>query len=121
MNKIKIKVGQTELTADLIDTELAEKIAEILPLTSSVSRWGDEIYFEIPLSYDIRNSTTDVDIGDLAYWPQGRCFCIFYGLTPASIGDKPIPASEVEVFGKIQGDAKALKYEKSPEISVDQL
>jgi hypothetical protein len=50
-----------------------------------------------------------VSIGDLGYWPDGNAFCIFFGPTPVSKGDEIRPASPVTVFGKVTGDAEALK------------
>jgi len=35
--------------------------------------------------------------------------CIFFGPTPASNGPEPVPASEVNIVGKILGDARKLK------------
>lgn len=54
--EIKITVGATTLEADLLDTELAKKITEMLPLESRPNRWGDEIYFSIPLEYSINRA-----------------------------------------------------------------
>jgi hypothetical protein len=42
-----------------------------------------------------------VDEGDLAYWPTMPAFCIFFGPTPVSTGNRPRAASPVNVFGKI--------------------
>ena len=46
-----------------------------------------------------------VELGDLGYWPPGSAFCIFFGPTPASRGQEIRPASPVNVFGRISGDA----------------
>ena len=67
-----------------------------------------------PLSNDAglivgRTPRETVDLGDLGYWLQGSCFCIFFGPTPMSRGDEIRPASEVEVFGKLDGDPKEFK------------
>jgi len=45
-------------------------------------------------------------MGDLGYWPPGHAFCIFFGRTPVSRGNEIRPASAVNVFGKVEGDAK---------------
>jgi hypothetical protein len=39
--EIKITVGATTLEADLLETELAKKITDMLPLESRPNRWGD--------------------------------------------------------------------------------
>jgi hypothetical protein len=51
----------------------------------------------------------DVDIGTLAYWPTGHAFCIFFGPTPVSTGQRPRAYSPVNVFGHVIGDATLLK------------
>ena len=110
MAKIMISVGNVSLEAEMLDTPTAEKILESLPFESSANVWGDEIYFDIPLSLEQEpNARADVDVGDLAYWPAGPAFCIFFGPTPVSTGDQPRAYSPVNVFGRIVGDAKQLK------------
>jgi hypothetical protein len=54
-----------------------------------------------------------VDVGDLAYWPPGKGFCIFFGPTPMSEGSQPRPASPVTVFGRVEGDATIFTSVKS--------
>ena len=63
----------------------------------------------IPVDGDVENPKVVVELGDLAFWPPGNAFCIFFGRTPASKGDEIRPASEVNVFGRIIGDSKVFK------------
>jgi hypothetical protein len=49
-----------------------------------------------------------MESGELAYWPPGSAFCIFFGATPASQGSECRAASNVNVFGKVLGDLEAL-------------
>lgn len=111
--KIKIISGDIEVNAELNKSNTAKKIAKILPIEASANRWGDEIYFEIPLKIEEESSTEIVDVGDLAYWLDGSCFCIFFGRTPASTDKRPRASSAVNVFGKILGNATVLKKIKS--------
>ena len=48
-------------------------------------------------------------IGELGYWPSGNAFCIFFGPTPISRGDKIVPASAVNIIGKVLGEAVRFK------------
>jgi hypothetical protein len=50
-----------------------------------------------------------VNVGDLGYWPTGRAFCIFFGLTPASVPGEIRPASAVNLVGRLRGDPCCLK------------
>ena len=110
MAKINISAGNISLEAEILDTPTASKILEALPLESSANVWGDEIYFDIPLRLEQEpDARADVEIGDLAYWPAGPAFCIFFGPTPVSTGDQPRAYSPVNVFGRVLGDAKQFK------------
>lgn len=108
-NKIKITAGSVSMTAELNGSACAAKIWEALPLETRGSTWGDEIYFGIPVDCDPENPRETVEMGDLGYWLEGSCFCIFFGPTPMSRGNEIRPASAVEVFGRIEGDAKEFK------------
>ena len=94
----------------MLDTPTAYKILEALPLESSANVWGDEIYFDIPLNLAPEpDARAEVEVGDLAYWPAGPAFCIFFGPTPVSTGDQPRAYSPVNVFGRVLGDATQFK------------
>ncbi len=86
-----------------------------MPIEARANTWGDEIYFEIPVSCEPENPREVVEMGDLAYWPPGRAFCVFFGPTPASERDEIRPASAVNVIGKVEGDATVLKAVQSGE------
>ena len=110
MAKINMSVGNLSLEAEMLDTPTAIKILEALPFEGSANVWGDEIYFDIPLRLEQEpDARADVEIGDLAYWPAGPAFCIFFGPTPVSTGDQPRAYSPVNVFGRVLGDAKQFK------------
>jgi len=111
--KIKIIATQIEMIAELNDTKTAQKLWEVLPIRGIGNRWGDEIYFSIPVKTEIDNLQEIVEIGDIAYWPEGPAFCIFFGPTPISSGDKIRPASAVTVLGKLLGNPKDFKKIKS--------
>ena len=104
--KIKISASSVEMEAELDDSDTAEKIWEILPIEGQANRWGEEIYFSIPLKLPEENAKETVEDGDLAFWPSGSGFCIFFGPTPISRNGEIRPASPVNVFGKVLGDAK---------------
>ncbi len=98
------------VTAELFDTDLAEKIAAILPFEGRLNTWGKEIYFPIPVKSSITHPRDVVERGDIAYWPDGACLCLFFGPTPASrTPDEVRPASPVEVVGKMEGDFSVLE------------
>ena len=118
--RISIKAGKIEVTAELNDTKTAQAIWDALPIKSRGNRWGDEIYFSIPLKLEAENAQEVVTAGDLGYWPPGNAFCIFFGPTPMSQGEEIRPASAVNVFGKVSGDATVFKQVASgTELTID--
>lgn len=109
MKKIRITAGDVTATATLNETKTAEAIWAALPIEARASTWGDEIYFSIPVKMGTERGQEVVELGDLGYWAPGSAFCIFFGPTPASRGNEIRPASEVTVFGKVEGDPKLFK------------
>lgn len=108
--KILIEIEGEKLEAELNDTPQAKVVAQALPIESSIKTWGDEIYFSAGLRISVDDIlTTNVQIGDLGYWPEGDCLCIFFGPTPMSTSDKPVPASGVFIVGKLLSDPKKCK------------
>jgi len=109
---IIIQIGDEEFTARLSpegSPQTVDRILAALPVRAQASTWGEEVYFPIPVEMDAENAVARVSVGDLGYWPEGHCFCIFYGRTPMSgPDDVPIPASPVNLIGTIDG-AERLK------------
>ena len=109
MEKIRITIRDIVLYGELYDTKTAKAISDILPIETSPEEWGDEFYFEIPVEMPLdETATTKVKVGDIGYWPPGNALAIFFGPTPISKGFEPVPASDVNIVGKITGDATLL-------------
>ncbi len=106
---IRITAGSISALATLDDSTTARAIWEALPIEAKAETWGDEIYFAIPVTLKEDAARPVVEAGDLGYWPPGRAFCIFFGPTPVSRGDEIRPASPVNVFGHMQGDAAVFR------------
>jgi hypothetical protein len=111
--KIKISTKSAgDVPAEIIESlspKTAKAIINALPIRGRANRWGDEIYFNIGISVPEEGAKQDVEVVDLGYWPPGQAFCIFFGPTPASRGNKPRAASPVNVFGKVTGDPGAFR------------
>jgi hypothetical protein len=93
--KIRITAGKVEMLATLNDSETAKKLLAVLPVKSTAQRWGDEVYFSIPLKAPGEKPQASVPSGAIAYWPVDPSFCIFFGQTPYS---------PVNVLGRVEGD-----------------
>ena len=106
---IRITVGKLVFDGELNDTATAQRVCDALPIEGQVNRWGDEIYFGIPVTGDTDDEMrTVMEIGELAFWPPGHALCIFWGPTPASQADEPRAASDVVPIGKLSGDFSKL-------------
>ena len=102
--KIQITTQNITVEADLLDRSESDNFYSSLPFTGRVNTWGLEIYFSIDHSMELQEDASEiVNLGDIAFWPPGNAFCIFFGPTPASIGDEIRAASEVNLLGKIIG------------------
>jgi len=121
MTKIRVTAGSVEVEAELNDTATAARILAALPIRAKAQTWGDEIYFSIPVHEGEDNGRAVVDVGDLAYWPPGSAFCIFFGPTPASAGSECRAASPVNVVGRVLSDPSVLKKVRSGEPVVIEL
>jgi uncharacterized protein len=105
VRKIHIVAGDVDAVAVLGGNTTADAIWEGMPFAGHANRWGDEIYFEIPVHLPEEDDAREVVApGELGYWPVGHAFCIFWGATPASQGDEPRAYSPVNVFGRLEGD-----------------
>ena len=103
--EIVITVNDLQLEGVLHDSPTAQALAAALPLTAKAHRWGEEIYFPVPVAADLDDTArTVVQVGDLGYWPTGRAFCIFLGLTPSSVPGEIRPAGAVNLVGRLTGD-----------------
>jgi len=111
--KIRITVTDLGVEAELNEAETAQRIWEALPIEGKANRWGEEIYFAIPVKAGLETGSREVvSAGELGYWPTGHAFCIFFGRTPASRGDEIRAASAVNIIGKVLSDPKVLRKVK---------
>lgn len=105
--KIRITAGHLSMEAELTESETADAFWEALPITGSANVWGEEIYFQVPVEAPLEASAREeMEVGEIAYWPPGSAFCIFFGRTPASVDDAPRAASAVNPLGRVAGDPK---------------
>jgi len=114
--------GGVEAICKLRDEEAAEKILEAAPFRSEANRWGDEIYFELPIKLNLRGEREVMEIGEVAYWPQGNSLCIFFGPTPVSKAGEPRAVSRVKPLGRVIEGLKDLeKVEDGEMVEVEGL
>lgn len=86
---VQFKIGDSLILKGNLRHVLAprtiDRILQKLPITSRIHLWKDEIYFEIGVKMGAEKAVPRCNAGDLAYWPQGDAFCIFFkDMTPYS-------------------------------------
>ncbi len=117
--KITVTSGSLSWPAKIFDTPTGRLIKEALPLEGKASRWGEEIYFSIPVSASLEPGASEVvSMGDLGYWPAGKAFCIFFGPTPPSKGNEIRAASAVNILGRVEGDLGKLDQVKNGDVVI---
>ena len=113
--KKKILVSIPELENIIIELDDAfspktcKDILDSLPFSVNAHVWGEEIYTdESPISQAEENAKALVDLNDVAYWPNGKAICLFFGSTPIGKKGEIKPYSPVNVVGKIIGSDKSV-------------
>ena len=117
MSKLRLRAGATTLEIELDATPTATALLKKVPFESVAQTWGEEVYFEAPVSASLEASATQtVDPGTVCYWVEGSSLALPYGRTPISGKDgKPKLVTACNVLGRIIGDPKALGKVKSGE------
>ena len=101
--------GPIEAVATSENPKTADAVWNALPIKGNANRWGDEIYFSIPVNMREEKARAEVEVGSVAYWSPGKALCIFFGPTPVSKHGEPRAYSPVNVFAKIVGDPTVFK------------
>ena len=96
-----------------------KKFWEALPLKVNLSTWGNELYGSIPVDIEPENPQEEFEVGDIAFWLQGSGFCILYGRTPASVGNKPRLISPGNYLARIEGDVSIFKSLNSLKLTIE--
>ena len=109
MPRIRFDFGSLGLEAELLDTPTAKAVLAALPVSASVLTWGDEVYFDVPVTVAREPQAREVVTpGEIAYWPEGHCIALGYGRTPISKGSETRLASPCNIFARALADVKAL-------------
>ena len=104
--KILVRITELEnITIELDDTDSPKtctSFLESLPFSVTAHIWGEEIYTdESPITQSEENAKGLVNLNDVAYWPNGKAICLFFGPTPIGKKGEIKPYSPVNVIGKI--------------------
>src|SRR5882724_7307865 len=103
--KIKIRVGDSDLTVTLIDSETTQDFVSLLPFTLTMNDlFGREKFGHLPRAISEGGKRTRTyKVGDVIYWSPGPDVAIFY-----RHDGQEIPESDIIVIGKIESGMEAL-------------
>ena len=109
MDKIQITIDTKTVLVELLDTPTAKAILKALPFTSEARTWGEEVYFQVPVSAALEEDAKDVvEPGEVAFWVEDQRIVIGFGPTPISQGDEIRLATKTNIWGKALSDVKDL-------------
>ncbi len=112
--KIRLKVGDTVITATLIDSKTTQDFISLLPLTLTLEDYaGTEKISALPkrLSTEGAPSGSDPSVGDITYYAPWGNLAIFY----RDFGY----ASGLIILGKIDSGIEAFQVSGSVKVTVE--
>jgi len=113
MRRVAIRFGGGSEVVVSLREDASESVRHLLssvPFKSVANTWGDEVYFEVPFHADLEiGAREEMEIGDVAFWPDGDAMAIFFGRTPASTGPRPRAYSPCNPLGRVEGDLSLLR------------
>ena len=113
MARVRIAWQGGEVTANLRDTPTAKQLLAVLPCEAGANTWGEEVYFEVPVTTPLEPDAQQVvDPGTVCFWVQGGSLALPFGPTPVSKGDECRLVTRCNVLGRIEGDPRRLKKVK---------
>src|SRR5437660_3087619 len=103
--KIRLRIGNSALTATLIDSRAAKDFVALLPVTLTMNDlFGREKFAHLPRAISEGGARTHTyEIGGVAYWSPGPDLAIYYHHDGQSI-----PAPGIVIIGKIDSGVEAL-------------
>jgi hypothetical protein len=107
--QVEISWPRGALTVELNDTPNACALADVLPWQARANTWGEEVYFEWPVTAEQAPDATDtVAPSTVCYWCSGKVLALPFGRTPISEDNNSKLIAPVNIVGRITGDARVL-------------
>lgn len=111
VSKIPVKIivegleGSEGVLARILSPRTVDAIVRLLPLEGRAGVWQGGVYFAVPLKMGAEKPRETVKMGDLAYWPLGSAFCIFF--------EDMRPHTPVNLIGQITGSIEVFRRVRS--------
>ena len=112
--RITISWPKGAVEATLEDTPTARALVAALPMEAKAQTWGEEVYFEIPVTAKLEsNANQVVPPGTVCFWTEGSSPALPWGRTPVSEGEESRLVTRCNVLGTIDGDPRQLASVRS--------
>ena len=112
--RIRISWPKGAVEATLEDTPTARALVAALPMEAKAQTWGEEVYFEIPVTAKLEsNANQVVPPGTVCFWTEGSSLALPRGRTPVSKGDESRLVTRCNVLGRIDGEPRQLASVRS--------
>ena len=110
MASIRIAWSDGAIIVELRDTPTVKALLAALPCQASASTWGEEVYFELPVTAVLEPDAQQVvDPGTVCFWVEGSALALPYGRTPLSKGNESRLVTRCNVVGKVVGETRQLR------------
>ncbi|MEU3395706.1 cyclophilin-like fold protein [Streptomyces filamentosus] len=107
--RIRLTWPAGHTTATLDETPTSTALLGVLPIVSTARTWGEEVYFDTPVSVPREDGARQVVApGTVAFWTDGDALALPYGPTPISRGEECRLASPCNLLGALDGDPRIL-------------
>ncbi len=112
MSGLSVRTRNGSFPAELDDSDISNAIWLSLPLELTTNMLGGMAYCECPLNALMpkEGRVTELEVGDIAYWPGPGALCFFFGPTPLSGEDgRPVSPYPVIRIGRFTGDCSGME------------
>jgi hypothetical protein len=112
--RIRISWPKGAVSATLDDTPTARGLVAALPVKAKAQTWGEEVYFELPVTAKLESGAKQVvPPGTVCFWTEGSSLALPWGRTPVSEGDESRLVTRCNVLGIVDGDPRQLASVRS--------
>ena len=118
--KLRLSSPGVSILMELRDTPTSRAVFEAAPFEARAQTWGEEVYFETPVSARLEADAKQVvEPGTVCFWTQGDALALPFGRTPISTGDKPKLANPCNVLGSLKEFALLQKIRAGDKVKVE--